>query len=90
VNNEPTWATGTRSKHWREAATILAELLDAAYFADKCSANERIEPTWKQAHSRPLYVWRVVDRALLASRIGIIRDLLGVGVEANGQEKLAI
>jgi len=120
VNNEPTWATGTRSKHWREAATILAELLEAAYFADKCSANdiksrelisesnvigavfkrlrgcglvqtnERIEPTWKQAHSRPLYVWRVVDRALLAEKIEQVRDLLGVGVEANGQGKLAM
>jgi len=118
--SEPTWATGTRSKHWREAATILAELLEAAYFSDKCSANdiksrelisesnvigavfkrlrgcgleqtnERIEPTWKQAHSRPLYVWRVVDRALLLNNKALIDDLLGVGVEANGQGKLAM
>lgn len=117
---EPTWATGTRSKHWREAATILNELLEAAYMSDKCSANDiksrvlitesnvigavfkrlrgcgleqtetRIEPTWKQAHSRPLYVWCVVDRALLVSRIDSVRDLLGVGVEANGQGKFAI
>ena len=40
MENEPTWATGTRSKHWRESGTVLLELLSVAWGCGYCSAND--------------------------------------------------